>query len=374
MRVLILSSNNGGGHNAVARALTEVFEAHGDVCRVEDCLSFISEDVSQAVAKSHNFMYRHAPKLFDSGYRHSRRHPQTFMEHHNGRRVLNLGRKNLGRFMRDGGFDAVLCTHVFASLMVTDARRKYGLTVRAGVVETDYTATPGTQAGGLDWHFIPAGSLRPELEALGVAPSKIVASGIPVRTEFYTREDRAAVRRALELPEDCRHILLMGGSMGAGPVPELVAELVRNMNGNTFVTVVCGTNRSLLDQLRAVYGGDHRIRPLGYAENISMLMDASELLLTKPGGITTTEAAVKRLPMVLVNTVAGCEGYNLDFFVSAGGAVTADNPQSLARLALAVLRDDAWQADMARALNAIAIHNDREIIWRYMAEGQIIGS
>ena len=367
MRVLILSSNNGGGHNAVARALTEVFEAHGDVCQVEDCLSFISEDVSEAVAKSHNFMYRHAPKLFDSGYRHSRRHPQTFMEHHNGRRVLNLGRRNLGRFIRDGGYDAVLCTHVFASLMATDARKKYGLPVRAGVVETDYTATPGIQAGGLDWHFIPAASLRPELIALGVAPEKIIASGIPVRSEFYTRSEKTVARRALGLPGDCRHILLMGGSMGAGPVPELVAELVRNMNENTFVTVICGTNRNLHDQLRAVYGGDRRIRPLGYVENVSALMDASELLMTKPGGITTTEAAVKRLPMVLVNTVAGCEGYNLNFFVDAGGAVTAEQPQALARLALAVLRDDAWQADMARALDAVANHNDREIIWRLMA-------
>ena len=367
MRVLILSSNNGGGHNAVARALTEVFEAHGDQCRVEDCLSFISEDVSEAVAKSHNFMYRHAPKLFDSGYRHSRRHPQTFMEHHNGRRVLNLGRRNLGRFIKDGGYDAVICTHVFASLMVTDARRKYDLPVRAGVVETDYTATPGTQAGGLDWHFIPAASLRPELVALGVPPEKIVASGIPVRGEFYSRGDKAEARQALSLPVDCRHILLMGGSMGAGPVPELVAELVRNMNENTFVTVVCGTNRSLRDQLSAVYGGDARIRTLGYVENVSTLMDASDLLMTKPGGITTTEAAVKRLPMALVNAVAGCEGYNLDFFVDAGGAVTAEQPPQLARLALAVLRDDAWQADMARALDAIAIHNDREIIWRVMA-------
>ena len=68
MRVLILSSNNGGGHNAVAEALREVFEAHGDQCRMEDCLSFISEDVSEAVAKSHNFVYRYAPKLFASQY------------------------------------------------------------------------------------------------------------------------------------------------------------------------------------------------------------------------------------------------------------------------------------------------------------------
>lgn len=311
-------------------------------------------------------MYRHAPKLFDRGYRHSRRHPQIFMEHHNGRRVLNLGRRNLGRFIMTGGFDAALCTHVFASLMLTDARRKYGLPIRTAVVETDYTATPGAQAGGLDWHFIPAEGLRDELTALGVPTQKIIASGLPVRGAFYTRQDKPTAKAALGLPTDCRHLLLMGGSMGAGPVPELMAAIMRELGPEERVTVVCGTNRSLADALRAVYGGDGRVRVLGYTEDVAALMDAADALVTKPGGITVTEAAMKRLPMVLVNTVAGCEGYNLDFFVSAGGAITVDTPASLARLAVSLLRDTKRQSDMARALDDVARHNDREIIWRTM--------
>ena len=366
MRVLILSSNNGGGHNAAARALQEVFEAHGDLCRVEDCLSFISEDISHAIARSHNFVYRHAPKLFDSGYRHTMKHPKTFMEHHGSRRMLSLGRKNLGRYIRDGGYDAVICTHVFASLMLTDARRKYSLPVRTGVVETDYTATPGTQAGGLDWHFIPAASLADGLAALGVDRAKIVPSGIPVRGAFYDRTDRAEAKRALGIPEGRRHLLVMGGSMGAGPVPELVSALTRQMDKDCAVSIVCGTNRALSDSLRAAYGGDDRIAVYDYVDFIPALMDSAELLLTKPGGITVTEAAVKGLPMVLVSTVAGCEGYNLRFFTDLGGAATADTPQALARLSLDLLRDDARRARMAAALEGLARANDREVIWRTM--------
>ena len=369
MRVLILSSNNGGGHNAVAEALREVFEAHGDTCRVEDCLSFISEDVSEAVAKSHNFMYRHAPKLFDSGYRHTVRHPKTFMEKHNGRRLLALGRKNLGRAIEAGSFDTVICTHVFGSLMLTDAMRKYDLRVHTGVVETDYTATPGTHAGGLDWHFIPSADLVQGLIALGVDERKIVPCGIPVRDGFYAKGDRLAAKRALGLDPDCRHLLVMGGSMGAGPVPELVSALVKEMDERCAVSIVCGTNRSLKDTLTALYSGDDRVRVYGYVDTVPTLMDASELLLTKPGGITVTEAAVKRLPMVLVNTVAGCEACNLDFFVRAGGAVTAGAPQTLAHLALAVIRDPAWQSEMSAALEPIARANDREIVWRTMQRG-----
>lgn len=359
MRVLILSSNNGGGHNAAAQALREVFEAHGDACRVEDCLSFISKNISSAIAGYHNFMYRRMPKLFDSGYRYTLKHPDTFAERHGTRRALNLGRGHLGRFIRDGDYDAVICTHVFAALMLTDAKRSFGLSLRTGVVETDYTATPGAHAAALDWHFIPSKCLRDELVQLGVDGKKIIPSGIPVRSPFYAPRHRAG---------NSRHLLVMGGSMGAGPVPEIVCELAREMDDRCAVSVVCGTNRRLAERLRAAHGGDRRVRVYGYMENVAALMDSADLLLTKPGGITVTEAAVKRLPMALVNAVAGCEAYNLRFFVDRGGAVTADNPRDLARLCLATLRDPATLADMSRALEPIAAANDREIIWRAMAQ------
>lgn len=369
MRVLILSSNNGGGHNAAAGALRELFENHGDACRLEDCLSFISEDVSEAVAKSHSFMYRHAPKLVASGYRHAWRHPEAFRERHNGRRVLNLGRRNLGRELLSGGYDAAVCTHVFASLMLTDACRKYGLRLRTGVVETDYTCSPGAEACDLDWHFIPHASLCGALQALGVPRSKIVPCGIPLRAAFYAPADRAAARRALDIPEDRRVLLVMGGSMGAGPVPALAAALREQMDDRCLAWVVCGTNRALQQELLAQYGGDPRFRVVGYTGDIPRLMDAADALMSKPGGISVTEAAVKRLPMVLVDAVAGCEAHNLSFFVQNGGAVTAGAPGALTRLACDLLRDDDRRAGMRAALETVAAANAPERIWKTMNGG-----
>lgn len=364
MRVLILSSINGGGHGAAAQALKECFELHGDAVVIEDCLSFISSNVSGVIAKSHNFMYRHAPKMIDIGYRQAEKHPKTLEEHHNVRRVLSLGCRQMGQYIRDEGFEVVICTHVFAALMLTDAKKRFGLHIHTGVVETDYTATPGAQAGELDWHFIPAPGLVDGLAALGVRREKIIPCGIPLRTPFYGRQNRSEARQALNLPEDCRHMLVMGGSMGAGPLPEIVSVLIREMDQDTRLTVVCGTRRSLMDGLRAVYSGDKRIRVLGYADNVAQLMDSADLLVTKPGGITVTEAMVKRLPMVLVNTVAGCEAYNLDFFVRSGGAATADTPEALATLALRLLWDPVRLERMAADLEPLAKSNDREVIYR----------
>ena len=364
MRVLILSSINGGGHTASARALKELFEAHGAVCDIEDCLSFISENISQTIAKSHSFVYRHVPRMFDYGYRQAEKHSETLMEHHNGRRMLRLGCRNLARFIKARNYDTVVCTHVFAALMVTDVRRKYGFNLRTGVVETDYTVTPGAQAGELDWHFVPAKSLVEPLAQLGVNREKIIPSGIPVRADFLKKADIAEIRRDAGLPEDCLHLLVMGGSMGAGPVPELVAELLREMDDRTRLSIICGTNKTLMKELKELYSAETRLKIYGFSENIAHLMASADLLLTKPGGITVTEAMISRLPMVLMNTVAGCESYNLDFFVGIGGACTADTPQALVKLCLDCLHDESRRAAMAQALDGVAREHDQEVIWQ----------
>ena len=150
MKVLILSCNNGGGHNSVAAALREAFEAEGHVCEIADTLSFLSRGCSKVVAGVHSGVYRHAPDLFRAGYRHTERHRVMFQPGHRARRILDLGVGRLAACIRDGRFDAVVCTHVFAATMLTDAVRRHGLRVTTGVVETDYTNTPGVEASELD--------------------------------------------------------------------------------------------------------------------------------------------------------------------------------------------------------------------------------
>ena len=148
--------------------------------------------------------------------------------------------------------------------------------------------------------------------------------------------------------------------------PALASALAALLGPREAVTFVCGTNRALEEALRAEWQGDARFRILGYEEDVAQLMEASDVLITKPGGITVTEAAMKRLPMVLVDAVAGCEAYNLEFFVNAGGAVSAEGPRALARLAVDILRDEARKGEMARAFLPIVRANDREVIWRTM--------
>ena len=357
MKFLILSCNIGGGHNSVARALCEDFEAAGHRCEVADTLTFLSRGCSRVVAGFHSGVYRHAPDLFRAGYRHTERHRVMFQPGHRARRFLDLGVGHLARFLRDGGFDAVVCTHVFAATMLTDAVRRHGLQIRTGVVETDYTNTPGVEASELDWYFVPSPVQRLTLSELGVPEEKIVAAGIPVRRQMLQRHSKEEARAALGMDPARAQLLVVSGSMGCGPIPELLAALLAKKDETVDVTVVCSTNERLRNQLEARCAGRADVRILGHVENMSLLMDSADVYLTKPGGISTTEAAVKGLPLVLMNTVGGCESYNLQFFQRAGAAWSGESVEQVADAAVCLCRSEALRERLKEGLAKIASGN-----------------
>ena len=367
MKVLILSSNNGGGHNSVAKAIQECYEAHGDACEIRDCLSFISDGVSEVVAKSHNFVYRHAPELFDSSYRRSEQNMELFKENHGARRMIDLGKFNLGQFVRKEGYELVICTHVFAAMMLTAAKNHYDLAIRTAIVETDYANTPGSADNEMDIHFLPDESLVLELIASGVEERKIVISGIPIRKEIAERTEKAEAKLQTGLDPEHKHVLIMGGSMGCGPIPDILAGLYSAVDADTDISVVCGTNERMLAGLKADYGQLSNIHLYGYVPQISLLMDSADLLMTKPGGISTSEAAAKALPMVLINAVAGCEGHNLDFFLQKGGAVTAETAEGLCQCCLDLLSSEELRIRMLESLSRLAKVNAAETIYQTLS-------
>jgi len=279
------------------------------------------------------------------------------------RAVLGLGTRRLARRIREGGYDTVLCTHVFGALMLTDAVKDYGLAVRSGRVETDYTVTPGAEYAEMDLHFVPCVSVGDALAQRGIPRSRILVSGMPVRAQFRDGMERPDAKSSLGIEPAKKHLLMMCGSMGCGPMEQVLRLLAEQMDGSTAVSVVCGTNRNLYERLRERYGGSPEIRVYGHVGNISGLMDSADLLLTKPGGMSVSEAAAKGLPMVLADTVGGCEGHNLAFWCGTGGAVSGKSAEELAGFCLQLLDDEAGRKAMATALaSACPGNGERDIL------------
>jgi len=368
MRVLILSCNTGEGHNSCGKAIQEAFRARNVDCEMEDALRFVSPAFSKAMSWGHTRIYRHAPGLFRSGYQYAEVHTGIFTEQASVYKMLTSGTEQLYRFIQEEGFDTIICPHVFSALMVTDILRQHHPKLRTGFVATDYTCSPSCGESTLDAYFIPDSTLEDEFAACGVPREKLIASGIPIRQEFFRPVEKTAARKHLGLPSDGRHLLIMSGSMGCGPIRQLVKLIGEQLPDDCYLSVICGTNYKLRKKLERDHADQPRIHMYGFRKDISTIMDGADLYLTKPGGISTSEAARKKLPMVFVNAVAGCETYNLRYFVQQGSAVTADTPEELAALTLSLLSDADKLDRMSGSFRVVDTRSPAEIICDYFLE------
>ena len=351
MKALILTCSTGEGHNSVAAAVQDVFLTHGAQCDIEDALSFLSKRASDLICRWHARMYRYAPGAWRVGYRFLEHRPTAREERNLVIRILSLGAERLHERVAAEGYELLICPHVFAGLMVTKMRRLYpDEGVRACFIATDYTCSPFVANCGMDRFFVPAEQTVPEFTAAGIPAERIrVTGGVPVRRAFYERVEKTEARRRMGLPETGRMLLVMCGSMGCGHLDDLAGSMSGRLPEGTFSVVVCGTNEHMYKKLERIYEGRDDIYVLGYCDDMPLVMDCADLYLTKPGGISVSEAAVKRLPMVLLDAVAGCEEPNLRFFGAMGCAVAEEKPEAAAAACLRLLADGGALARMGAA-------------------------
>lgn len=290
MYILILSCNTGAGHNSAASAIREELEQHGDTCTCMDALRLESAEFSKLVCTVHALTYRHAPKLYGKGYEKEESGTVSWVG-----RLLTPAAQKLHAVLQAEAFDAVICVHAFAALIVTELRKLYDDRLPAFFVATDYTCSPYVAQCDMDGFFIPHPALAEEFQNAGITVDKLIPSGIPVHDAFQTRQPQKVARAALGLPESGKIILLASGSIGCGPLTELYTRLGNQLSENDTVVVICGNNRRLVRQLMAIPGRVHS-RILGFTDQISTYMDAADCFVTKAGGISITEAIAKGPP------------------------------------------------------------------------------
>ncbi len=352
MRILILTCNTGAGHNSCSASLQEQCAACGDVCTITDALRFISPGFSWLLSHGHTWIYRHTPRLFSFGYAFSERHREIFGQGAFLYRILISGQDRLWAYIQEGHYDAVICPHVLPTLAMSEILEKHHPDLVTCFLATDYTCSPGGRYHDMDFCFIPAESTREEFKTFSqVSDEQIVVSGIPIRKAFRSSVPKAEAKAQLGLPPDHPHLLMMCGSMGCGPMLRLAYLLARSMEEGTELSILCGTNHKLYRRLSLMTAGRPNVHIHAFEQQVSLLMDSADLYLTKPGGISVTEAAAKGLPMVFVDAVAGCEEYNLRFFVDSGAAITESSIDALAQDCLTLLKDREALAYMSAQMD-----------------------
>ncbi|MBR2861268.1 MAG: polysaccharide biosynthesis protein [Clostridia bacterium] len=363
MKILLLTCNTGQGHNSTANSIAEKFSQHGVECVTEDALAFLSPKMSDFIASWHVRIYRYAPVLFGFGYEFAEKHPSTFADDSVAYNFFSLGVKKLEKYVLDENITAIICVHMFPALMVNELVKNKELKVKTAFVATDYTCSPGVGESNLDVYFIPHKNLVGEFVACGIPEENIIPSGIPVKDMFYSFEEKREAKKQVGVPENARHILMMCGSMGCGPM-ETVGEAIKEiMPEDAYMTIVCGTNKKLkkkVDKLES-----ERVRVLGFTDKVSLLMDSADLYVTKPGGLSITEASYKRLPLAFIDAVSGCESYNRYFFITQGMALASNDPKRLPALCVKRLYDEEKLSRQREIMQKEFNRNPAEIICEY---------
>ena len=339
MKIAILTCSTGGGHNAAAQAIQEQLLSGGAECDLVNALDFMPKLTSEVITKGHVFAYQKVPKLYGAAYR--------FEENHTPKTIISRcepAAEKLYPFLLEHGYDAVVCVHVFPAVMMSHIRKRYEHFFPSYFVATDYTCSPGVEATQMDGYFIPK-DLTQEFMQAGLPEEKLMETGIPVSSACYSREEKQSARSALGLDPELRQVVLSCGSMGCGPMRSLAVLLAKALPQDTELTVICGSNRRLQRDLKLLTQKE-RVRVLGFTKQMPLWLRAADLLLSKPGGLTSTEAMTIGIPFICINAVPGCETRNRQFFVRRGLAATANHVPRLVELTLRLLQDQEQCAAM----------------------------
>lgn len=304
MKVLILSVTAGYGHHATAQAIGDMLKNKGAEVDTLDVYAYISNLIKTTIDKGYLFSSKHMQTLYRLVYQLAENNGASYFS--SAPSIINiinaLGATKFARVISDREPDVIICTHVFAAQMVDELKKRKKLAdiMTIGIV-TDYTLHPY-------WEDVPR--------------ERILPFGIPVHPKFNLRLDRRAAAEELGIDPDMHTILLMGGSMGHAEHVKTIEKIVQI--GMPFqMLVVCGNNKKMqmhVEKFAARYNGNCIIRPYGFVHNVEVMMSASDCIISKPGGLTVSEALAKNLPMLLADPIPGHEERNVDFLVNNGMA------------------------------------------------------
>lgn len=344
MKILILSCNTGGGHHAAAYAIAEECARRQIAHEMVDALeAFTPPRIASIVRKTYTGIVKTAPQVFHAAYQAGSlissskyKSPVYAVARHMGSNML--------RYIEEGGFDVVITTHLFVAQALTSLKKHEKLhDVLTIAVATDYTCIPFWEETRCDYYIAPHADLLPEYEKRGMALANMLPYGIPVSGSFLAHTEKEKARETLGLPKDGALVLIMTGSMGYGHIGQLVDCLLSNKHkvDSLHIAVICGTNEKVRTELASRFGDCPQLTLFGFEKRISLFMDACDVLLSKPGGLTTTEAAVHTVPLIHTNPIPGCETKNARFYAARGMSVIADDPQTQADEAIRLCTDHA---------------------------------
>ena len=351
-KVLLLSASAGAGHIRAAQALEKAFNQLEPTLEVRhlDVLDYTNKLFRHLYSKAYIELVNKMPEV--PGWMYDKLDKPW----KNERRRLALDKLNtrpLVRLLRSYQPDFIVCTHFLPAEIVSWLRAKERLASRQAIVVTDFDVHAMWLVHHYEQYFLAIDEARVYLEALGIPVSKITVTGIPIDPVFAKKKNKLEMRQKHGLDNERITILLSAGGFGVGSVEPLIASL-KAIEHKVQVVAICGRNEELRKRLlksanNLAAGGNLLVHPVGYTQEMDEYMSASDIVLGKPGGLTTSEALAKGLAFVVVNPIPGQEERNSDHLLEAGVAIRCNNLPTLSYKLNHLLADSSRLARMQTA-------------------------
>ncbi len=314
MKLLILSITAGQGHHQAGMAISDYFQSRGHCVVTLDCYEYLSPAIKDMVSGGYLVSTKYSPKLYGKMYRLAEKMVKKDKQASLFQITNTIFHKKMVSYLEEQQPDVVVCTHVFAALLMSYLAEKGTYYSTVGIV-TDFKIHPFWESTMLDYYVIPNEFMVPSLLKKGFKKEQILPFGIPIFSKFSQKISKQSARQQLGF-ENLPTILVMSGSMGFGNV----AKMVKNIDALPMdfqLVTVCGNNEKLKKRLERSRHRHPRFT-FGYVDNVDKLMDAADCIITKPGGLTVSEALAKELPMLLSKPIPGQEERNLEFLLNFG--------------------------------------------------------
>jgi processive 1,2-diacylglycerol beta-glucosyltransferase len=357
-KVLILSASAGAGHVRAAEAVERAFlkmNAAEEVRHV-DTLEYTNKLFRHLYSKAYIDMVNKMPEVLGWLYDHLDK-PWK-----NERRRLALDKLNTRPFVRmlkEYQPDITVCTHFLPAEIISWLKAKRRISCRQAIVVTDMDVHAMWLCHHYEHYFVALDETRLHLEKLGIPSNKITVSGIPVDPVFGEEKSKREMRARYGLKPDVTTILLSAGGFGVGPMEHILNSLINDLKNPAQVIALCGRNQKLksrIEHLSSKLSPAHHlsIKAVGYTTAMDEYMSASDILLGKPGGLTTSEALAKELFFVIVNPIPGQEERNSDHLLEEGVAIRCNNLPVLADKIDRLLADPARMSAMRENARRLA--------------------
>lgn len=364
MKILILSITAGQGHHQTGKAIGEYFEKRGHESMQLDCYEYLSPILKEAVSGGYLMSTKYSPGLYGKVYGFAEESEEIDIAARMVKDINHLLYRKLKKYILEYSPDAIICTHVFAAILMTYVRKKAVDIPTFGIV-TDFRLHPYWEITNIDYYVTANEYLEYSICKKEISKEKLLPFGIPITENFSVSVPKDEARTSLGMANETT-LLIMGGSMGYGNIIKNLGK-IDDLEIPFQIITVCGNNERLHDDIEHI-DFIHKVYNYGYTNQIGLLMDASDCIITKPGGLTVSEALAKRLPMILTKPIPGQEERNMDFLLNFGAAMKVSQKMPVDEVVCQLIRSEKRRKNMIEAMELIRKPDSVKTLYEFILE------